>query len=63
MRLFLGNLDAVRGRGHACDFVEDMWLILQQDEPEDYVLATNGNHSVREFVEQAFAYIGTTEFY
>jgi GDPmannose 4,6-dehydratase len=57
-RLFLGNLDALRDWGHARDFVEGMWLILQQREPDDYVLATGESHSVREFVEKAFAHIG-----
>ena len=59
-RLFLGNLDALRDWGHARDFVEGMWLILQQPEPDDYVLATGESHSVREFVENAFARIGKT---
>jgi GDPmannose 4,6-dehydratase len=59
-RLFLGNLDALRDWGHARDFVEGMWLILQQREPDDYVLATGESHSVREFVEKAFAQIGKT---
>jgi GDPmannose 4,6-dehydratase len=57
-KLFLGNLNARRDWGHARDFVEGMWLILQQDEPDDYVLATGESHSVREFVEKAFAHIG-----
>jgi GDPmannose 4,6-dehydratase len=57
-KLFLGNLDARRDWGHARDFVEGMWLILQQDEPDDYVLATGESHSVREFVDKAFAHIG-----
>jgi GDPmannose 4,6-dehydratase len=57
-KLFLGNLDARRDWGHARDFVEGMWLMLQQDEPDDYVLATGESHSVREFVEKAFAHIG-----
>jgi GDPmannose 4,6-dehydratase len=57
-RLFLGNLDATRDWGHARDYVEGMWLMLQQDEPDDYVLATGEAHSVREFVEIAFAHIG-----
>ena len=48
-RLYLGNLDAKRDWGHARDFVEGMWLILQQDEPDEYVLATGESHSVREF--------------
>jgi GDPmannose 4,6-dehydratase len=57
-RLFLGNLDATRDWGHARDYVEGMWLMLQQDEPDDYVLATGEAHSVREFVEIAFGHIG-----
>jgi len=56
--LYLGNLDAKRDWGHARDYVEGMWRILQQDAPDDYVLATGENHSVREFVELAFAEIG-----
>jgi len=58
-RLYLGNLDAVRDWGHARDYVEGMWLILQQPSPDDYVLATGESHSVREFVEKAFAHVGT----
>jgi GDPmannose 4,6-dehydratase len=54
-RLYLGNLDAVRDWGHARDYVEGMWMIVQQDEPDDYVLASGERHSVREFVERAFA--------
>ena len=57
-KLFLGNLNAVRDWGHARDYVEGMWLILQQQEPDDYVLATGEAHSVREFVEKAFAHVG-----
>jgi GDPmannose 4,6-dehydratase len=57
--LFLGNLDAKRDWGHARDYVEGMWGIVQQPEPDDYVLATGETHSVREFVEKAFAQIGT----
>jgi GDPmannose 4,6-dehydratase len=57
-RLYLGNLDAVRDWGHARDYVEGMWLMLQQEAPDDYVLASGESHSVREFVEQAFAAIG-----
>ena len=53
-RLYLGNLDAKRDWGHARDYGEGMWLILQQPEPDDYVLATGESHSVREFVELAF---------
>ena len=56
--LYLGNLDAQRDWGHARDYAEGMWLILQQGEPDDYVLATGEIHSVREFVELAFAEIG-----
>jgi GDPmannose 4,6-dehydratase len=56
--LFLGNLDAQRDWGHARDFVRAMWLMLQQDEPDDYVVATGESHSVREFVEAAFREIG-----
>jgi GDPmannose 4,6-dehydratase len=57
-KLYLGNLDAVRDWGHARDYVEGMWMIVQQDEPDDYVLATGERHSVREFVETAFACVG-----
>ena len=57
-RLFLGNLDAKRDWGHARDYVEGMWCILQQDQPDDYVLATGETHTVREFVELAFGQIG-----
>src|SRR6186713_680581 len=57
-KLFLGNLDAMRDWGHARDYVEGMWLMLQQDQPDDYVLATGELHSVREFAEAAFAHIG-----
>jgi len=57
-RLFLGNLDAERDWGHARDYVEGMWMILQHEEPDDYVLATGEKHSVREFVERAFAHVG-----
>ncbi|MGB5948147.1 MAG: GDP-mannose 4,6-dehydratase [Parvibaculum sp.] len=58
--LYLGNLDASRDWGHARDYVEGMWLILQQEKPDDYVLATGETHSVREFVELAFAEVGRT---
>ena len=58
--LYLGNLDAKRDWGYARDYVDGMWRILQCDEPDDYVLATGENHSVREFVELAFARIGRT---
>ena len=56
--LFIGNLDACRDWGHARDYVEGMWMILQQPQPDDYVLATGETHSVREFCERAFAVIG-----
>jgi len=57
-KLHLGNLDAERDWGHARDFVEGMWLMLQQPAPDDYVLATGEKHSVREFTERAFAETG-----
>jgi len=57
-RLYLGNLDARRDWGHARDYVEGMWRILQQETPDDYVLATGETHTVREFVELAFGQIG-----
>jgi GDPmannose 4,6-dehydratase len=57
-RLYIGNLDAKRDWGHARDYVEGMWLMLQQPEPDDFVLATGETHSVREFVELAFARVG-----
>jgi len=56
--LYLGNLNAKRDWGHAKDFVEAMWLMLQQDEPEDYVIATGVQYSVRDFVEEAAGYFG-----
>ena len=59
-RLFLGNLDALRDWGHARDYVEGMWRMLQQAKPDDYVLATGEQHSVREFAELAFAEVGKT---
>ena len=58
--LFLGNLDAKRDWGHARDYVEGMWRMLQQESPDDYVLATGETHTVREFVEKAFKVVGTT---
>ena len=54
--LYLGNLDAQRDWGYAPEYVEGMWLMLQQDKPDDYVLATNEAHTVREFVQHAFAH-------
>ncbi|MGE3302309.1 MAG: GDP-mannose 4,6-dehydratase [Hyphomonadaceae bacterium] len=59
-RLYLGNLEAERDWGHARDYVEGMWLMLQQDKPDDYVLATGERHSVRDFTERAFARVGRT---
>ncbi len=56
-KLYLGNLDARRDWGFAGDYVEAMWLMLQQDEPDDYVVATGESHSVREFLEEAFGYV------
>jgi len=55
--LYLGNLDAKRDWGYAPEYVEGMWLMVQQDESDDYVLATNETHTVREFVEEAFAHL------
>jgi GDPmannose 4,6-dehydratase len=57
-KLYLGNLDAGRDWGHARDYVEGMWMMLQQPEPDDYVLATGEAHTVREFVEKSFAHVG-----
>ena len=59
-KLYLGNLNARRDWGYARDYVECMWLILQQDEPDDFVIATGEFHSVREFTEHAFARAGIT---
>ena len=57
-KIYLGNLDAKRDWGHARDYVEGMWRILQQPKPDDYVLATGEAHSVRDYVERAFAHVG-----
>ena len=57
-KLYLGNLNAKRDWGHAKDYVECMWLILQNDEPEDFVIATGEMHTVREFCELAFKEVG-----
>ena len=59
-RLYLGNLDAKRDWGHAKDYVRMMWMILQADEPEDWVIATGETTTVRDFVRMAFAYVGIT---
>jgi len=56
--LYLGNLDARRDWGHAKDYVEGMWMMLQQEEPEDFVLATGETHPVREYVIKAFETVG-----
>jgi len=58
--LYIGNLDSKRDWGHARDYVEGMWRILQRPEPDDYVLATGETHSVREFIDQAFLRVGRT---
>lgn len=57
-RLYLGNLDAKRDWGYAAEYVEAMWLMLQQDEPDDYVIATGETHSVEEFLELTFGHVG-----
>lgn len=57
-KLYLGNLDAKRDWGYAKEYVEAMWLMLQQDKPDDYVVATGETHTVREFLEEAFKYAG-----
>lgn len=57
-KIYLGNLHAKRDWGHARDFVEGMWLMMQQEQPDDYVLATGEMHSVQEFVERAFTVVG-----
>jgi GDPmannose 4,6-dehydratase len=56
--LYLGNLDAKRDWGYAKEYVEAMWLMLQQDKPDDYVIATNETHSIREFLDIAFGHAG-----
>ncbi len=57
-KLYLGNIDARRDWGFAGDYVEAMWLMLQQEQPDDFVIATNETHSVREFLEEVFGYLG-----
>ncbi|WP_205624996.1 GDP-mannose 4,6-dehydratase [Geminicoccus roseus] len=59
-KLYLGNIDAKRDWGHAREYVRGMWLMLQQDQADDYVLATGETHTVRSFVEKAFAHLGVT---
>jgi GDPmannose 4,6-dehydratase len=57
-KIYLGNLDAKRDWGYAKEYVEGMWLMLQQEQPDDYVVATGETHSVREFLQEAFGYVG-----
>ncbi|MEO6035755.1 MAG: GDP-mannose 4,6-dehydratase, partial [Verrucomicrobiota bacterium] len=57
-KLYLGNLDAKRDWGYAKEYVEAMWLMLQQDKPDDYVVATNETHSIREFLDVSFGHVG-----
>ncbi|HXI61429.1 MAG TPA: GDP-mannose 4,6-dehydratase, partial [Pyrinomonadaceae bacterium] len=56
-KLYMGNLDAQRDWGYARDYVEAMWLMLNAEEPQDYVIATGVTHSVREFIERTFSYL------
>jgi GDPmannose 4,6-dehydratase len=58
--LYMGNINALRDWGYAPDYVEMMWMMLQQDEPDDYVVATNEMHTVREFIEKSFSHVGIT---
>ena len=57
-KLYLGNLDAKRDWGYAPEFVEAMWLMLQQETPDDYVIATGETHTIREFLDLSFAHAG-----
>ncbi|MCA9346915.1 GDP-mannose 4,6-dehydratase, partial [Candidatus Saccharibacteria bacterium] len=57
-KLYLGNLDSKRDWGYAKEYVEAMWLMLQQDKPDDYVIATNETHTIKEFLEEAFSHVG-----
>jgi GDPmannose 4,6-dehydratase len=57
-KLLLGNIDASRDWGHAKDYVEAMWLMLQAEKPDDYIIATGETHTVREFLELAFSHVG-----
>ena len=61
-KIILGNLDAKRDWGYAPDYVEAMWLMLQQDKPRDYVIATGKTHSIREFLDAAFQHVGITDW-
>jgi GDPmannose 4,6-dehydratase len=60
--LTLGNLDSKRDWGYSPDYVKSMWLMLQQDEPDDYVIATGVEHSIRDFLDCAFDYIGVSDW-
>src|SRR6056297_3703872 len=57
-KLFIGNMDAKRDWGHAKDYVEAMWLMLQQEKPDDFVIATGKNYSIREFINLTFKELG-----
>ena len=61
-KIYLGNLDAKRDWGYAPEYVEAMWLMLQQDKPDDYVIATGETHSIREFLDEAFALVGIKDW-
>jgi GDPmannose 4,6-dehydratase len=61
-KIVLGNLEAKRDWGYAPDYVESMWMMLQQNEPDDYVIATGENHSIKEFLEVAFSIVGITDW-
>jgi GDPmannose 4,6-dehydratase len=61
-KIMLGNLDAKRDWGYSPDYCEAMWLMLQQDKPDDYVIATGETHSIREFLDAAFQHIGVTDW-
>jgi GDPmannose 4,6-dehydratase len=61
-KIVLGNLEAKRDWGYAPDYVESMWMMLQQNEPDDYVIATGENHSIKEFLEMAFSIVGITDW-
>ena len=58
--LYMGNMDSLRDWGHACDYVEMQWLMLQQDEPEDFVIATGKQYSVRDFIRKSAKQLGIT---
>ncbi len=61
-KIFLGNLEAKRDWGYAPEYVEAMWLMLQHDKPDDYVIATNETHSIKEFLDEAFGHLGITDW-